>query len=392
MSAYDPKKITIGVLGSHSAEEVGIAAKAFGFKTIVICQKGREELYTKYNKHLFDVQITLDRFSDLANNEVQERLIELNTVFIPNRSFSVYLGYGKIENEFKIPLYGTRTILRSEERSETKNQYWLLEKAGIKIPKKFSKPEQIDRMSIVKVQQKARPLERAFFYAKSAEEYYEKGKAMVKEGLIDSEALKKARIEEYVLGQKFNANFHSWALKDTFDDFDFLGFDDRKQTNLRLGRCSRKGSPKPRPAKSTRRCKPSALMRCSSTRRRRCSARGKARSATRPKRATSWPRGSRRAKPARRLGSRRTRTRISERRFLRRRRRRTFSTIARRSMRKTMGKRSATGAGRRRATRRRPDRRPSENGGWRAKESPHAAARGNHGAEPGASSATVRRS
>lgn len=231
-SAYDPKKITIGVLGSHSAEEVGIAAKAFGFKTIVICQKGREALYTKYNKHLFDTQIILDKFSDLANKEVQERLIEQNNVFIPNRSFSVYLGYDKIENDFKVPLYGTRTILRSEERSETKNQYWLLEKAGIKIPKKFSKPEQIDRMSIVKVQQKARPLERAFFYAKSAEEYYEKGKAMVKEGLIDPEALKKARIEEYVLGQKFNANFHSWALKESFDDFDFVGFDDRKQTNL----------------------------------------------------------------------------------------------------------------------------------------------------------------
>ncbi len=231
-SAYDPKKITIGVLGSHSAEEVGMAAKAFGFKTVVICQKGREDLYTKYSKHLFDVQITLDKFSDLANKEVQERLIEQNTVFIPNRSFSVYLGYDKIENEFRVPLYGTRGILRSEERSEAKNQYWLLEKAGIKIPKKFSKPDQIDRMSIVKVQQKARPLARAFFYAKSAEEYHERSEAMLKQGLIDAEALKNARIEEYVLGQKFNANFQSWALKQDFDNFDFLGFDDRKQTNL----------------------------------------------------------------------------------------------------------------------------------------------------------------
>jgi 5-formaminoimidazole-4-carboxamide-1-(beta)-D-ribofuranosyl 5'-monophosphate synthetase len=100
------------------------------------------------------------------------------------------------------------------------------------MPKKFSNPEQIDRMSIVKIQQKARPLARAFFYAKSPEEYHERSETMVKEGLIDASALKKARIEEYVLGQKFNANFQSWALKDSFDNFDFLGFDDRKQTNL----------------------------------------------------------------------------------------------------------------------------------------------------------------
>jgi 5-formaminoimidazole-4-carboxamide-1-(beta)-D-ribofuranosyl 5'-monophosphate synthetase len=231
-SSYDPKKITIGVLGSHSAEEVGIAAKAAGMHTVVICQKGRDSLYTKYNKHLFDVQITLDNFSDMANTDVQESLLGLNTIFIPNRSFSVYLGYDKIEDKFRVPLYGTRSILRSEERSETNNQYRLLEKAGIKVPKKFSKPEQIDRMAIVKVQQKLRPLERAFFYAKSAEEYYERSEAMVKEGLIDPEALKKARIEEYVLGQKFNANFQSWSLKESFDNFDFLGFDDRKQTNL----------------------------------------------------------------------------------------------------------------------------------------------------------------
>ncbi|MEM1883549.1 MAG: DUF1246 domain-containing protein, partial [Candidatus Bathyarchaeia archaeon] len=54
VSEYDPDKITIGVLGSHSAEEVGVSAKAFGFPTVVICQRGREELYARYNRHLFD--------------------------------------------------------------------------------------------------------------------------------------------------------------------------------------------------------------------------------------------------------------------------------------------------------------------------------------------------
>ena len=231
-ASYEMDSITVGVLGSHSAEEVGVSAKSMGLSTVVICQKGREALYAKYNKHLYDHIIILEKFSDMVNEEVQEKLRELNTVFIPNRSFSVYVGYDNIENNFRIPLYGNRMILRAEERNEERNQYWLLERAGIKIPKKFDSPEEIDRLVIVKVQQKKKPLERAFFYASSPEEYYRKAEELIKKDVINEEGLEKARIEEYVLGQKFNANFQGWGLKDVFDDFDFVGFDDRKQVNL----------------------------------------------------------------------------------------------------------------------------------------------------------------
>jgi 5-formaminoimidazole-4-carboxamide-1-(beta)-D-ribofuranosyl 5'-monophosphate synthetase len=231
-SSYNNKSITVGVLGSHSAEEVGVSAKSIGLSTVVVCQKGREELYAKYNKHLFDHVILLDRFTDIVNSEVQTKLRDYNTIFIPNRSFSVYVGYENIESRFKVPLYGTRMILRAEERNEERNQYWLLEQAGIKTPKKFDKPEDIDRLAIVKVQQKKKPLERAFFYASNSKEYYEKANDLIEDEVIDGDVLKKARIEEYVLGQKFNANFQGWALPDVFSDFDLLGFDDRKQTNL----------------------------------------------------------------------------------------------------------------------------------------------------------------
>jgi len=232
VSEYDPDKITIGVLGSHSAEEVGVSAKAFGFPTVVICQRGREELYARYNRHLFDHVIILDKFSDIIREDVQKKLLEINTIFIPNRSFSVYVGYDNIENKFMVPIYGNRFLLRAEERNAPRNQYWLLEKAGIKTPKKFNRPEEIDRLVIVKVQQKRKPLERAFFYASSPEEYYRRAEELIKADIIDEDGLRRARIEEYVLGQKFNANFQGWALKDCLGDFEFLGFDDRKQTNL----------------------------------------------------------------------------------------------------------------------------------------------------------------
>jgi 5-formaminoimidazole-4-carboxamide-1-beta-D-ribofuranosyl 5'-monophosphate synthetase len=39
-SSYDIDSITIGVLGSHSAEEAGVSAKSIDLPTAVICQKG----------------------------------------------------------------------------------------------------------------------------------------------------------------------------------------------------------------------------------------------------------------------------------------------------------------------------------------------------------------
>ena len=128
--AGEYKDVTIGIFGSHSAKEAGIAAKAWGFKTVVVVQKGRDKLYTKYNRWLYDEVIALDRFKDMLNEEVQEKLRELNTVFIPNRSFAVYVGYDGIEKEFEVPIYGNRFLLRAEERNYERGQYYLLKKAG----------------------------------------------------------------------------------------------------------------------------------------------------------------------------------------------------------------------------------------------------------------------
>jgi 5-formaminoimidazole-4-carboxamide-1-(beta)-D-ribofuranosyl 5'-monophosphate synthetase len=123
----DPKKVvegyndvTIGIFGSHSAKEIGVSAKAWGFKTVIVVQEGRDKLYTKFNRHLYDHVIALDSFRDMLNEEVQEKLIELNTILIPNRSFAVYVGYDGIEKRLRVPIYGNRFLLRAEERNEAR--------------------------------------------------------------------------------------------------------------------------------------------------------------------------------------------------------------------------------------------------------------------------------
>jgi 5-formaminoimidazole-4-carboxamide-1-(beta)-D-ribofuranosyl 5'-monophosphate synthetase len=226
---FNPEKVRIGVLGSHSALEIASGAKQEKLETVVVCEKGREKTYTHYYKSLFDHVILLDKFSDIVSEKALEKLISLDTIFVPNRSFSVYTGYDNIEEKFTVPIMGNRYMLRTEERNAPRNQLYLLNKAGIRTPKSFKSPEEIDRLSIVKVTEKGRPLERAFFYASSPEEYEKKAKERIRKGIISEKDLKNAVIEEYVVGAKFNANFFWSPLT---GDIDLLGFDRRIQTDL----------------------------------------------------------------------------------------------------------------------------------------------------------------
>ena len=229
VKGYDLKKVRIGVLGSHSALEIAYGAKQENFETVAVCQKGREKTYTHYYRNLFDHVLLLDSFADIVEEKHLKRLQGLNTVFVPNRSFSVYVGYRNIEEKFSVPIMGNRYILKTEERNTPKNQYYLLQKGGLVTPKVFQKPHEIDRLVIVKVAEKKRNIERAFFYASSPVEFRKKAEQRIKQGVISREDLNRSVIEEYVLGAKFNANFFWSPLT---GEVDFLGFDRRIQTDL----------------------------------------------------------------------------------------------------------------------------------------------------------------
>ena len=228
------RNITIGTLGGHSALDVCRGAKDEGLKTVVVCKKGREKTYTEHyrsrkGKGIVDDVIVVNDFSDIVNQNVQEKLRKLNTIFIHSRYFWVYCDFSKIENKFKVPIFGTRELVRKEERDEEKNQYFLLDEAKIRRPKEFKNPKNIDRLVMVKVAEAARKYERAFFLAKTNAEYHKKSKELIKQKRITKEALDKAVIEEYVVGAQVNFNFfYSMLTK----DIELLGTDMRRQTNI----------------------------------------------------------------------------------------------------------------------------------------------------------------
>ena len=228
VSSYARSEITICALGSHSALDILDGAKDEGFRTIAVCQKGREKPYRAFRR-IIDEVVLLEQFPDIMEKQTQDRLIKKNCIFVPHRSFAAYLGYDPIENNFRLPLFGNRGLLRIEERRGQTTQYDLLLKAGIRIPKRFKTEAEVDGPAIVKVQEAKRKLERAFFTVSSNRDYIKKSQLMMDDGIVSEEDLGKAVIEEFILGTYFNFNYFYSPLS---DEVELLGIDRRLQTNL----------------------------------------------------------------------------------------------------------------------------------------------------------------
>ncbi|OGS45117.1 MAG: 5-formaminoimidazole-4-carboxamide-1-(beta)-D-ribofuranosyl 5'-monophosphate synthetase [Euryarchaeota archaeon RBG_13_57_23] len=240
---YDLDKAKIGMVASHSALDVCDGAVEEGFRTVGICQEGREKTYAKYFKcqrdsngkavrGVVDECWTLKKFKEMMDPKFQQRLTKDNVLFVPNRSFTSYVDLTEIENHFAVPLVGSRALLRSEERGEEKDYYWILDKAGLPFPKRIEDPSDIDRLVIVKLHHKVKKLERGFFTAASYKEYREKSRELIFHNVITESDLSQARIEEYVVGPVFNLDFFYSPLENTMDRIELLGVDWRFETSL----------------------------------------------------------------------------------------------------------------------------------------------------------------
>ncbi len=243
LKKYDPEKAKIGVLGSHSALDTCDGAVSEGFETVAVCQKGREKTFSNYFRAqrdksgniirgAVDETIVLDRFENILRPEVQNNLMKNNVLFIPNRSLVAYCGIDAVENDFAVPMVGSRNLLRSEERGGERDYYWILEKAGLPFPKKVEKPEDIDGLTIVKVHHKVKKLERGFFTVKDYDQFVHKSEELISQGVIEKDFLKHARMEQYIIGPVFNLDFFYSPLEEKGEKLELLGIDWRFESSL----------------------------------------------------------------------------------------------------------------------------------------------------------------
>lgn len=239
IAPYDRTRLAVAVLGSHSALEICHGAAQEGLRSIVVAAHGRDATYARYYRRrqvhgrelgCIDQVLTVDRFDDVLHSEVQQKLCAQNAVFLPHRSFEVYLhsNFDAIEQQFAVPMFGNRRLLRIEERGLHPNQYDLLQVAGIPFPHQFGQPGEIDRLVLVKVLEAERGFERGFFFADSPTDFERQAELRLAAGSITAEGLAEAVIEEYVVGVQVNFNFFYSPLR---DELELVGTDTRRQTN-----------------------------------------------------------------------------------------------------------------------------------------------------------------
>jgi len=205
------KDYKIVTLGSHTALQILKGAKDEGFETICICKKGRTKPYESFK--VADKIIEVDDFSEYF--KLEKELMDQKAIVIPHGSFVSYLGFENIQN-IQAMHYGTKGIIEWESDRDMERK-WLLD-AGLKLPKIFDKPEDIDRTVIVKFH--GADGGQGYFLANSPEEFYER----MKESTSD----KKYVLQEYIVGVPIYSHFFYSRLN---NELEVMGFDKRYESN-----------------------------------------------------------------------------------------------------------------------------------------------------------------
>ncbi|MBU0978530.1 formate--phosphoribosylaminoimidazolecarboxamide ligase [Patescibacteria group bacterium] len=209
---------TIATLGSHSALQILKGAKDEGFKTLVICLKGKEKPYQMFK--VADRIILIDSYQDLI--KIDQQLAKTKTVLIPHASLIAYLGEDKVE-QLKMKYFGNKLILRHESDRNLERAW--LKKAGIKLPKFFKTPAEIDRPTIVKFH--GAQGGRNYFLTSSTKDFAKKIKPFKGQAYY---------LQEYIIGAPIYAHyFYSPLTK----ELEIFGFDKRYESNVdAIGRIS----------------------------------------------------------------------------------------------------------------------------------------------------------
>lgn len=212
------KQYTIATMGSHSALQILKGAKDEGFRTIAVCEKGREKPYVRFK--VADEIILIDKFKDF--NKASALLNKKNAIVIPHASFISYMGTENVE-KMDVLYFGNKKILKWESDRLLEREW--LTRAGIKTPKIFKNPKEIDRSVIVKFHGAMGGA--GYFLAKNYKDFKKKIKAYPNSSYV---------IQEYIIGVPIYMHYFYSPLN---NEVELMGFDKRYESNVdSLGRIS----------------------------------------------------------------------------------------------------------------------------------------------------------
>jgi 5-formaminoimidazole-4-carboxamide-1-(beta)-D-ribofuranosyl 5'-monophosphate synthetase len=233
LKKYNHQKIKIGTICSHSALQIFHGARQEGFKTIGITTEDRRAVYEAFPFGKPDEYIIVDKYLDLIDQKIQNKLFQKNVIIIPHGSFVEYVGPENLKEEFKIPIFGNRNALEFEG-DRRKMRLWLQD-SKVKVPNEYSDPAKIDRPCIVKFHGARGG--KGFFVVDSEENYQNQIEKRIKNGAITEDELKGVTIQEIIVGVRYYPHYFysvmfDGELKVGEGRVELLGIDRRIETNV----------------------------------------------------------------------------------------------------------------------------------------------------------------
>jgi 5-formaminoimidazole-4-carboxamide-1-(beta)-D-ribofuranosyl 5'-monophosphate synthetase len=209
---------TVATLCSHSSLQIFHGARLEGFNTLGLTVGPPARFYDAFPLARPDGFLSVAKVSDLAQHT--RRLNEQAAIVVPHGSFVEYLGAEAFQ-ALDVPVFGNRAVIGWESDRE-KERMWL-ETAGVKMPRRFATPDDVDGPSIVK-----------YYGAKGGKGFY---LAKNKEALHDFKPTGPYVIQEYVLGTRYYVHFFYSPISDRgyrvgHGSLELLGMDRRDEANI----------------------------------------------------------------------------------------------------------------------------------------------------------------
>jgi 5-formaminoimidazole-4-carboxamide-1-(beta)-D-ribofuranosyl 5'-monophosphate synthetase len=223
LARYDSKKITVGTLGSHSALNIFKGAKEEGFSTVCVCKKESEIVYKRFP--LADQLITVGDFGELLDEDIQKKLKQANTILVPHGSFNAYVGTDQMRDKLEVPLFGNRELLRWE--TDRKKQREWLQRAGLRLPRTFDDPSDIEGLVIAKFPGAMGG--KGYFLVESPKAFHKKAEDMVKRGHLSKHDLENIHFQEYIIGVNVYPLYFYSPLT---NEIELLGMDRRYESTV----------------------------------------------------------------------------------------------------------------------------------------------------------------
>jgi len=209
----------IATVCSHSSLQIFHGARQEGYRTLGIAIGARPRFYDAFPLARPDEFLLVDSYKEILDQA--DDLVARQVVTVPHGSFVEYMG-SETFAKLAIPPFGNREVLQWESDRE-KQRVWLTS-AGVPMPEKIERPQDIDRPVFVKYY--GAKGGRGSFIAKNYEDF----KESIRPGM-------KYTIQEYVVGTRYYIHYFYSPLtaegyRLTKGAIELLGVDRRDEANI----------------------------------------------------------------------------------------------------------------------------------------------------------------